>query len=56
MSEELSNDYFTSYDSISVHNLMLRDESRVTKYRDAILGSKNLFKDKVILELLLINI
>jgi hypothetical protein len=56
MSEEISNDYFTSYDSISVHNLMLRDESRVTKYRDAILGSKNLFKDKVILELLVMNI
>ena len=46
MSDESQNEYFNSYDSINVHNLMLRDESRVTKYRDAILGSKNTFKDK----------
>ena len=43
--------YFESYDNISVHNLMLRDESRVSKYRDAILNSKNLFKDKVNIKL-----
>jgi hypothetical protein len=42
-----SNDYFESYDNISVHNLMLRDKPRVSKYREAILASKNLFKDKV---------
>ncbi len=39
--------YFDSYDNISVHNLMLRDDSRVSKYKEAILNSKNLFKDKV---------
>ena len=39
--------YFESYDNISVHNLMLRDESRVSKYKEAILNSKTLFKDKV---------
>ena len=39
--------YFESYDNISVHNLMLRDRVRVEKYREAILNSKNLFKDKV---------
>ena len=45
-----SDNYFESYDSIAVHNLMLRDKPRVSKYRDAILNSKNLFKDKVTLE------
>jgi hypothetical protein len=47
--DEQSNceDYFDSYDNISVHNLMLRDMPRVGKYREAILSSKSLFKDKV---------
>ena len=40
-------DYFDSYDNIDVHILMLRDDLRVAKYREAILGSKELFKDKV---------
>jgi hypothetical protein len=39
--------YFDSYDNIEVHSLMLRDDLRVAKYREAILGSKQLFKDKV---------
>lgn len=39
--------YFESYDNVSVHNLMLRDEVRVEKYREAIMKSKNTFKDKV---------
>jgi hypothetical protein len=43
----LEPNYFESYDNISVHNLMLRDEVRVQKYKEAILNSKNLFKDKV---------
>lgn len=45
--DEVPGDYFASYDNINVHNLMLKDKPRVTKYRDAILNSKNLFKDKV---------
>jgi hypothetical protein len=40
-------EYFNSYDNISVHSLMLKDVPRVTKYQEAILGSKNIFKDKV---------
>ena len=39
--------YFESYDNINVHELMLRDEPRVSKYREAILDSKKIFKDKV---------
>lgn len=42
-----SENYFESYDNISVHNLMLRDAPRVEKYKEAILNSKNLFQDKV---------
>ena len=40
--------YFDSYDNISVHNLMLRDDPRVSKYKEAILNSKDLFRGKVI--------
>jgi hypothetical protein len=40
--------YFDSYDNINVHNLMLRDDPRVSKYKEAILNSKDLFRDKVI--------
>ena len=44
---ELDKEYFDSYDSIEVHNLMLRDEPRLKFYREAIMSSKNIFKDKV---------
>lgn len=47
--DEKPGSYFDSYDNITVHNLMLRDKPRVTKYRDAILNSKNIFKDKVLI-------
>lgn len=42
--------YFESYDNISVHNLMLRDKPRVDKYREAIMASKGLIKDKIVLD------
>lgn len=45
--DEKPGSYFDSYDNITVHNLMLRDKPRVSKYREAILNSRNLFKDKV---------
>ncbi|RNA31812.1 arginine N-methyltransferase [Brachionus plicatilis] len=48
--DEKPGSYFDSYDNVTVHNLMLRDKPRVTKYRDAIMKSKNLFKDKVVLD------
>ena len=44
---DCDNEYFESYDSIQVHNLMLRDEPRLEKYGEAIMNSKELFKDKV---------
>lgn len=49
--EEVSTEnYFESYDNISVHNLMLRDGPRVNKYREAIFASKSLLKDKIVLD------
>ncbi len=47
MSSDSKESYYQSYDNIGVHNLMLRDQPRVSKYREAILNSKNTFKDKV---------
>ena len=49
LDEKKTDDYFESYDNIGVHNLMLRDKPRVEKYREAILKSKNIFRDKVII-------
>jgi hypothetical protein len=53
MPEEIKDNYFESYDNIGVHNLMLRDGPRVEKYREAILNSKTIFQDKVLLNLFL---
>jgi predicted RNA methylase len=47
---ELDTEYFDSYDSIEVHNLMLRDEPRLNLYKEAIMSSKELFKDKIVLD------
>jgi protein arginine N-methyltransferase 1 len=47
---ELDTEYYDSYDSIEVHNLMLRDEPRLNLYKEAIMSSKELFKDKIVLD------
>ncbi len=47
MSFNKNDNYYESYDNIEVHNLMLRDEPRVSLYRKAIMESKDIFKDKV---------
>lgn len=39
--------YFLSYDQFHVHELMLRDRSRVAAYHDAMMDNKELFQDKV---------
>lgn len=46
----MTNEYFESYDNIGVHNLMLRDGPRVEKYREAIMKSKDSFKDKIVMD------
>ena len=47
--EDLTNDqrYFLSYDQFQIHELMLRDRTRVAAYHDAIMNNKNLFENKV---------
>ena len=42
--------YFTSYDDVSVHRLMVRDAARTEAYRRAVLDNSHLFKDKVVMD------
>ncbi|GAB6024098.1 putative protein art3 [Chamberlinius hualienensis] len=42
--------YFQSYAHFAIHQEMLQDEVRTISYRDAIIGNKDLFKDKIVLD------
>ena len=42
--------YFTAYDDVSVHRLMVRDAARTEAYRRAVLDNAHLFKDKVVMD------
>ena len=42
--------YWNSYAHFGIHEEMLKDEVRTRSYRNAILGNKHLFKDKVVLD------
>ncbi|EDV98989.1 probable protein arginine N-methyltransferase 6.1 [Drosophila grimshawi] len=42
--------YFTEYENLEVHELMLKDRPRQEAYCNAILKNKDLFKDKVVLD------
>ena len=42
--------YFSSYDHYSIHEEMLQDTVRTLSYRNAIAQNKELFKDKVVLD------
>ena len=42
--------YFDSYAQLSIHEEMIKDSVRTKAYRDAMLKSKHLFKDKIILD------
>ncbi|XP_030561456.1 probable protein arginine N-methyltransferase 6.1 [Drosophila novamexicana] len=44
------NNYFTEYENLEVHELMLRDRPRQEAYYNAILKNKELFKDKIVLD------
>lgn len=43
-------EYFTSYEDLEIHELMLRDKPRQEAYRNAILSNQDLFKDKIVLD------
>jgi protein arginine N-methyltransferase 1 len=42
--------YFSSYDHFGIHEEMLKDKVRTLSYRQAILKNKDLFKDKIVLD------
>ena len=48
-SEPTQDEYFTSYDDLEVHKLMLEDVPRTTAYQQAIEMSGEVLRDKVVL-------
>ncbi|KAF5302348.1 hypothetical protein FQA39_LY10387 [Lamprigera yunnana] len=44
------NEYFNSYSHYGIHYEMLSDVVRTNSYRDAILNNKQMFKDKIVLD------
>lgn len=42
--------YFSSYDHFGIHEEMLKDTSRTLAYRQAMYKNKDLFKDKIVLD------
>ncbi|KAJ0174179.1 hypothetical protein K1T71_010325 [Dendrolimus kikuchii] len=48
--EKESNEYFSSYEDLEVHRLMLEDEPRTLAYQNAILSNEAYFKDKVVMD------
>ncbi|KAK9467715.1 S-adenosyl-L-methionine-dependent methyltransferase [Lipomyces arxii] len=42
--------YFESYAHNDIHEIMLKDTIRTDSYRDFIYGNKNVFKDKIVLD------
>ncbi|KAJ8717836.1 hypothetical protein PYW07_005766 [Mythimna separata] len=45
-----SEQYFSSYEDLEVHKLMLEDGPRTLAYKNAILNNKAYFKDKVVMD------
>jgi len=43
--------YFSSYSHSSIHETMLQDTIRTKAYQDAILSNKQMFKDKVVMDI-----
>ncbi|CAH0764363.1 unnamed protein product [Diatraea saccharalis] len=44
------NEYFSSYDDLEVHRLMLEDHPRTLAYKNAIMNNKSYFKDKIVMD------
>lgn len=42
--------YFKSYEELNVHQLMLSDKARTLSYKNAIMNSKHIFDDKVVMD------
>lgn len=50
MDSASNNDYFKSYEELSVHELMIKDKPRTDAYLNAIKNNPDLIKDKVIMD------
>jgi len=46
-----SDDYFTSYDDVEVHRLMINDHPRTKAYQNAIINNAHIFKDKIVMDI-----
>lgn len=44
MEVDNSDEYFTSYENLEIHELMLMDRARNEAYKHAIVGNKTLFE------------
>ncbi|CAD6231475.1 GSCOCG00001427001-RA-CDS [Cotesia congregata] len=47
---ETPDEYFSSYENFEVHGLMLSDNPRMTAYKNAILDKKDLFHNKIVMD------
>ncbi|KAG6449692.1 protein arginine N-methyltransferase 6 [Manduca sexta] len=45
-----NSEYFTSYEDLDVHKIMLEDKPRNLAYKKAILENKDYFKDKIVMD------
>ncbi|XP_063701506.1 uncharacterized protein LOC134831643 [Culicoides brevitarsis] len=48
--DTINQDYFTSYEDLEIHELMLLDDARTQTYRKAIEACSSLFKDKIVMD------
>jgi len=48
--EKVDGDYFSSYDDVEVHRLMIRDRARTESYQRAITDNQHYFKDKIVMD------
>ena len=49
--KRVDGDYFSSYDDVEVHRLMIRDKARTEAYQKAITENGQYFQDKVVMDI-----
>lgn len=50
VAEDFQEEYFTSYEDVEIHRLMVSDSPRTKAYADAINNNKHLFNDKIVMD------
>lgn len=48
--EQVNSEYFTSYEDLNIHELMLKDKPRTLAYKNAIEKNADLIKDKIVID------